>query len=188
MTSKQWLTIEDWIECKLPLCPMDVKHESRLENAPPSVAQVIFSQSAIGSSVLLNGTNQETNLMISHPELLIILLFTERLEDNEALLVENVMQMTRIIDIKQKAIIERLQPPKLKSTMICMDAEDYHKFPITQFEEDNTLRELNKCLLAFRQNTCTPMSSKLLRILSSHSRDQKGGGRLSPIGRKIYKI
>lgn len=37
-----------------------------------------------------------------------------------------------------------------------MDAENYSEYPITQFEEDNILRELNKCLLAFRQNTtCT---------------------------------
>lgn len=185
MSSKQWLTIEDWLECKLPLCQMDVKHESRLENSPQTIAQIIFAQSAIASTVLLNGTNQESTLIITHPELLIILLFVERLEDNEVLLVENVMQMTRIIDIKQKAIVERLSPPKIKSTMICMDAEDYHTFPITQFEEDNTLRELNKCLLAFRQNTFTPMSSKLLRILSSHSRDQRGGGRLSPIGNRV---
>lgn len=186
MSSKQWLTIEDWLECKLPLCPMDTKHESRLENAPHAVAQVIFAQSAIGSTVLLNGCNQESTLIVTHPELLIIILFGESLEDNEVLLVENVMQMTRIIDPKNKAIVERLQPPKLKMSMICMDAEDYHSFPITQFEEDNTLRELNKCLLAFRQNTCAPMSSKLLRILSNHShssRDQRGG-RLSPIGKR----
>lgn len=37
-----------------------------------------------------------------------------------------------------------------------MDAEDYSDYPVNQFEEDNILRELNKCLLAFRQNsTCT---------------------------------
>lgn len=32
-----------------------------------------------------------------------------------------------------------------------MDPEDYSKLPASQFEEDNVLRELNKCLLAFRQ-------------------------------------
>lgn len=179
MTSKQWLTIEDWLECKLPLCTMDIKHDSRVESSSESLAQVIFAQPAIGSTALLNGANQESTLIITHPELLIVLLFVECLEDNEVLLIENVMQMTRIIDPKNKAILEKLQTPRLKSSMICIDAENYQTLPIAQFEEDNTLRELNKCLLAFRQNTCAPMSSKLLKILSkSHSR----GGRLSPIG------
>lgn len=34
-----------------------------------------------------------------------------------------------------------------------MDAENYSDYPINQFEEDNVLRELNKCLLAYRQNS-----------------------------------
>lgn len=38
-----------------------------------------------------------------------------------------------------------------------MDAEDYSTYPASQFEEDNVLRELNKCLLAFRQNTTCPI-------------------------------
>lgn len=181
MTGKQWLTIEDWIECKFPLCPMDVKHESRLENAPESAAQVIFSQSAIGANVLTDGTTQESTLIITHPELLIAILFVESLEDNEALLIENVVQVSRIVDPKNKAILEKLQKPKLKSSMVCLDAENYRTFPPSQFEEDNCLRELNKCLLAFRQNTCAPMSSKLLRILSNNSHNSHRG-RLSPIG------
>lgn len=38
-----------------------------------------------------------------------------------------------------------------------MDPEDYSSYPISQFEEDNVLRELNKCLLAFRQNNTCPI-------------------------------
>lgn len=52
-----------------------------------------------------------------------------------------------------------------------MDAEDYSKLPLAQWEEDNVLRELNKCLLAFQQS---PMKSK---DSTRHER------RLSPIGR-----
>lgn len=183
LSGKQWLTIEDWTECKLPLCPIDVKHDSRLENAPESTAQVIFSQSAIGSTVLHNGASQEATQIITHPELLIVLLYVENLEDNETLLAENVLQVSRIVDPKNKAILEKLEKPKLKASMICMDAENYQTFPPSQYEEDNCLRELNKCLLAFRQNTCAPMSSKLLRILSSNSHSSRDHrGRLSPIG------
>lgn len=183
LTGKQWLTIEDWIECKLPLCPLDVKHEGRIESSRESIAQVIFTKPAIGSSVLLDGANQESTMLITHPELLILILYAENLEDNETLLAENILQISRLIDPKNKAIIEKLEKPRMKSTMICMDSESYFSFPESQYEEDNCLRELNKCLLAFRQNTCASMSSKLLRILSSHSRGGEGrSGRLSPIG------
>lgn len=41
-----------------------------------------------------------------------------------------------------------------------MDAENYSSYPDSQFEEDNVLRELNKCLLAFRQNTTCPIIPK----------------------------
>jgi len=33
-----------------------------------------------------------------------------------------------------------------------MDAESYLRLAVSQFEEDNVLRELNKALLAFRQH------------------------------------
>lgn len=36
-------------------------------------------------------------------------------------------------------------------TICCIDADDYTKLPIGQYEEDNILRELNKCLLGFQQ-------------------------------------
>lgn len=32
-----------------------------------------------------------------------------------------------------------------------MDAENYSRLPLSQYEEDNVLRELNKALLGFRQ-------------------------------------
>lgn len=38
-----------------------------------------------------------------------------------------------------------------------MDADIYKDYPVNQFEEDNILRELNKCLLAFRQNSTEPI-------------------------------
>lgn len=162
---------------------MDVKHDSRVENAPEATAQVIFTQSAMGATVLTTGATQESTQIITHPELLILVLFVESLEDNETYLAENILQVSRIIDPKHKAMLERLEKPRLKSSMICMDAECYKTFPPSQYEEDNCLRELNKCLLAFRQNTCAAMSSKLLRILSNNSHSSREHrGRLSPIG------
>lgn len=47
----------------------------------------------------------------------------------------------------------------LQISLCLMDAEDYSNYPIAQYEEDNILRELNKCLLSFRQNMSCPLLS-----------------------------
>lgn len=154
MTGKQWLTIEDWNECIIPLCPVEIRHDSNLECSPVDVMQIIFVSSRVGGQVLSAGdstVNQYESVQFAcAPELLVTLLFTEALEDNESLLVENCFQVARILT-KQRAIYESLETPRLLHYG-CMDAEDYSNIVVDQFEEDNFLRELNKCLLTFLPN------------------------------------
>lgn len=89
-----------------------------------------------------------------------ILLYVEALEDNEVIFIENVRQFNRILtDSNKQPFLEPMEHPK-KVSVCLMDAEDYSKYPESQFEEDNVLRELNKCLLAFRQNTTCPILPK----------------------------
>ncbi|XP_075983574.1 uncharacterized protein LOC142981481 isoform X3 [Anticarsia gemmatalis] len=170
MSSKQWLTIEDWLECSLPLCKLLVRHEGRPERCENDDAiRVCFSSSRVGGDTLVDGESQESLSMFMMPELLPVMLSVEALEDNEVLKVEGVRMFSRICDKRQKTKIELLDEPKTV-TVCLMDAEDYSKLPLGQWEEDNVLRELNKCLLAFQQ---TPMKS---REGTRHER------RLSPIG------
>nr|CAD7268113.1 unnamed protein product [Timema shepardi] len=86
----------------------------------------------------------------TQPELLVVLPFVEALEDNEVLMAENLLQVARIVDPHNRATFEPIQKPSLVS-VCCMDPENYMRLPLSQFEEDNVLRELNKVLLAFRQ-------------------------------------
>ncbi|XP_049698791.2 uncharacterized protein LOC110371351 isoform X4 [Helicoverpa armigera] len=170
MTSKQWLTIEDWLECTLPLCKLQVRHEGRPERCENDEAiRVCFASSRVGGDTLIDGDSQESLSMFMMPELLPAMLSVEALEDNEVLKVEGVRLFSRICDKRQKTKVELLEEPKTV-TVCLMDAEDYSKLPLSQWEEDNVLRELNKCLLAFQQ---TPMKS---RDGNRHER------RLSPIG------
>ncbi|XP_035430092.2 uncharacterized protein LOC118262659 isoform X8 [Spodoptera frugiperda] len=170
MTSKQWLTIEDWLECTLPLCKLMVRHEGRPERCENDEAiRVCFASSRVGGDTLIDGESQESLSMFMMPELLPAMLSVEALEDNEVLKVEGVRLFSRICDKRQKTKIELLDEPKTV-TVCLMDAEDYSKLPLGQWEEDNVLRELNKCLLAFQQ---TPMKT---REGNRHER------RLSPIG------
>lgn len=58
-------------------------------------------------------------------------------------------------------------------SVCCMDAENYLQLPVSQFEEDNVLRELNKAVLAFRQQAppqpCQPVTRRLSPIGESFS-------------------
>lgn len=59
MTSKQWLTIEDWLECTLPLCKLLVRHEGRPERCENNDAiRVCFVSSRIGGDTLIDGESQ----------------------------------------------------------------------------------------------------------------------------------
>ena len=67
-----------------------------------------------------------------------------------------------------------------------MDAENYLRLPISQFEEDNVLRELNKALLAFRQQGSTssspqPVARRLSPIGESFSSTPPEGDAAKPI-------
>lgn len=57
-SGKQWLTIEDWLECNVPLCPLEIKHEGRIERSPENVVQTIFASSRLGGNLLTDGWSQ----------------------------------------------------------------------------------------------------------------------------------
>jgi poly(ADP-ribose) glycohydrolase len=64
MTSKEWLTIEDWLECSLPLCPLQIKHEGKLERSEAESVQICFASSKIGGHVLSDGNTQVGLLVV----------------------------------------------------------------------------------------------------------------------------
>lgn len=65
-SGKQWLTIEDWLECSIPLCALDVKHEGRIERSPDNVVQTIFASARLGGGFLSNGWSQVCTLDKNH--------------------------------------------------------------------------------------------------------------------------
>uniref|UniRef100_A0A182QAB6 PARG catalytic Macro domain-containing protein n=1 Tax=Anopheles farauti TaxID=69004 RepID=A0A182QAB6_9DIPT len=200
MTGKQWLTIEDWLECELPLCDVEIRHEGKLDKADAETLQTVFASARLGGDVLADGDSQESIQFCTFPELLAVLLYVEALEDNESLQVEHVHHVARIVDPRQKGpLLERIAEPK-PTTLCCIDAENYRALPSQQFEEDDILRELNKCLLAFRQNTTCPVGLGDASTATGKAGDKRsagaGGlkldqletlsskGRLSPIGER----
>ncbi|XP_020289730.1 uncharacterized protein LOC109857629 isoform X2 [Pseudomyrmex gracilis] len=182
MTSKQWLTIEDWLESNTPLCQLTIRHEGRLERieAESKVLQVCFANAKIGGGVLDGDVTQETVHVATHPEMLAAMLSVEALEDNEVLIIEGVRHMSRINDPRHKAIFEGILKPNVV-TVCCIDPEDYSRLPLTQFEEDNILREMNKSLLGFRQRHVPSSPTDPIKT-DSEAEIGLGSRRLSPIG------
>ncbi|XP_053680386.1 uncharacterized protein LOC128731302 [Anopheles nili] len=194
MTGRQWLTIEDWLECELPLCDVEIRHEGKLDKADPDAMQTVFASARLGGDVLAGGDSQESLQFCTFPELLAVLLYVEALEDNESLQVEHVRHVARVVDPRAKAPrLECVTEPR-PTSLCCIDAENYRALPSQQFEEDDILRELNKCLLAFRQNTACPVGEPAggkateRRTGAGLKLDQletvSSKGRLSPIGER----
>lgn len=109
MSSKEWLTIEDWLECSLPLCPLRIKHEGKLERSETDTLQICFASAKIGGPVLSSSSNtQECVNFMTIPEMLTVLLNVEALEDNEVVTIERARHVSRISDPKNKANLEKL--------------------------------------------------------------------------------
>lgn len=112
MSSKEWLTIEDWIECSLPLCSLQIRHEGKMDRIETDCLQICFSSSKVGGQVLSEGNSQESVTLVTFPELLCVLLNVEALEDNEVLTVERVRHISKIIDPKKRACLEKIENPQ----------------------------------------------------------------------------
>ncbi|XP_017765368.1 PREDICTED: uncharacterized protein LOC108554567 isoform X3 [Eufriesea mexicana] len=180
--SRQWLTIEDWLESNVPLCPLMIRHEGRLDRVEPEakVLRICFTSAKFGGGVLDGDITQETVHIATHPEMLAAILSVEALEDNEVLIVEGVRHISRINDPRNRAVFEVLPKPNVV-TVCCIDPENYSRLPLSQFEEDNILREMNKSLLGFRQRHIPSSPTDPVK-LDSDIDETVGSRRLSPIG------
>uniref|UniRef100_A0A146LEU2 poly(ADP-ribose) glycohydrolase n=1 Tax=Lygus hesperus TaxID=30085 RepID=A0A146LEU2_LYGHE len=163
MNSSQWLTIEDWLQCKLPLCPLLIRRKGDIHSVGSDHIIVCSTRNRIGGAVLADGISMECVQLITCPEMLVILLCVEALEDNEVLITEGVLQVAKIFHPRGKVTHEKLQNPHML-TICCMDPEDYSEIPLLQLQQDSILRELNKALLGFRQKP--PPNGSLPRRLS----------------------
>lgn len=193
MTGKQWLTIDDWKECIVPLAAIEIKHDLKIESSPADITQIIFVSPRIGGDVLGaepdNTSTRESAQFTMCPELLVMLLNCEALEDNESLYVENCYQISRILPGKQRTFYECLETPRLL-TFGCMDAENYTPLVVDQFEEDNFLRELNKAFLTFHPHMSEfvtvndYMKDRRCRRNTEVTQPAPATRRLSPIGER----
>ncbi|KAM6975864.1 poly(ADP-ribose) glycohydrolase [Tautogolabrus adspersus] len=79
--------IPNWRSCKEKMPKLHVTSEGSIETEGTGLLQVDFASSWIGGGVLGSGLVQEEILFLMNPELIVSRLFTEKLADNECLIV-----------------------------------------------------------------------------------------------------
>ncbi|XP_042215967.1 uncharacterized protein LOC121862087 isoform X2 [Homarus americanus] len=181
MVNKDFLSLKDWMKCEEVLCPVNIQHEGRLEEAPPPALLTCFTSPNLARPALTKSNSQQVCAMLSQPELLVAAVFVEKLEDNEALQVCGALRTSTVSNLKTRpSFIPRktVGPPDL--IHVLMDADDYRQSEVLQYEEINVLRELNKARLAFTQDLPPPPPNQSLSDIVSVSRQHSRGSASPP--------
>ncbi|KAG0287170.1 hypothetical protein BGZ98_004780, partial [Dissophora globulifera] len=136
-------------------------NKSPLEDeAPPGALQLDFANKIIGGGVLGNGAVQEEIRFAICPELIVSRLFTQNLQDNEALLIKGA---ERFSNYNGYGVSDNLGR---RMTEICaIDALPFwtKQQRLRQFSRKSVLRELNKAVVGFRRSPITSSSWGLCR-------------------------
>ncbi|XP_022093463.1 uncharacterized protein LOC110980795 isoform X2 [Acanthaster planci] len=158
------MSLEGWLDSKVKLCPLTIKHKGLIEDAGSHALQVDFANRFLGGGTLLASRQQEEIRFCTCPELLAALLFTESLQDNEAVVVAGFEQFSEYTGYSStlkfsgdhKGCAERNSSGDLNNTLIAIDAMPWTGYLHNQYRPEHLLRELNKAYVGF----CYPKASE----------------------------
>lgn len=165
--AKSLMSLPEWMCSDCPLCPLMVRTRGLIEEAEPVLLKCYPSSASIGSKFLGGNCTMECSVFLSCPEVMAALLFVELLGDNEALTVDGLLPL----DPRPQASREPVFGPS-ECSVCLLDLKDHSSNPVKQFEDVSLLRELNKCLVAFRQALNQRRPSPLGRSSSSSAAGQ----------------
>lgn len=133
--------------------------------------QVDFANRFVGGGVLGSGSVQEEIRFVINPELIVAKLFTECLDESEALIVTGTEQFNAYSgyasSFKFAGDFQDITPVddsnRRKCRIVAIDALSYKNY-YDQFKEVNLLRDINKAFVGFANNDisdCQPIASGL---------------------------
>ncbi|CAL8071541.1 unnamed protein product [Calicophoron daubneyi] len=150
-----------WSESEHSFSELQVHINSKntIEDAGKNTIQVDFANSFLGGGVLNTGCVQEEIMFVLRPELIAACLFTERLGEDETLIIEGAERYSSSSGYAETfqwtgdfneadAHNERDEWGRWKTTVVAMDARHFHSNN-AQFYPDCLLRELNKAYCGF---------------------------------------
>ncbi|KAF9913296.1 hypothetical protein EC991_000058 [Linnemannia zychae] len=159
-----------------PFCYSNVKIDldSALEDdAPLGALQLDFANKVIGGGVLGRGAVQEEIRFAICPELIVSRLFTQTLQDNEAVLIKGAERFSNYNGYAQTFewhsdhidVTPRDKLGRRKTEICAIDALPFKSEPqrLDQFCESVVLRELNKAIAGFRRSPITSSEWGLCR-------------------------
>ncbi|XP_034752003.1 poly(ADP-ribose) glycohydrolase [Etheostoma cragini] len=149
--------VHDWRHCKGTMPKLHVTTRGTIETEGTGLLQVDFACSSIGGGVLGSGLVQEEILFLMNPELIVSRLFTERLADNECLIVTGCQQFSRYSGYGEtfewagphEDRLDRDEWGRLKRQILAIDAVNY-KHRRDQYTMIRVTRELNKAYCGFK--------------------------------------
>ncbi|XP_030598520.1 poly(ADP-ribose) glycohydrolase [Archocentrus centrarchus] len=147
-----------WKSCKETLSKLHVTSEGQIEADGKGMLQVDFASSWIGGGVLGSGLLQEEILFLMNPELIVARLFTEKLEDNECLIITGSQQFSSYSGFGDtfewagpyQDNFERDEWARLKRQILAIDALKFRD-RTEQYNRKHIFRELNKAYCGFKR-------------------------------------
>ncbi|XP_037340199.2 poly(ADP-ribose) glycohydrolase [Pungitius pungitius] len=148
----------NWGSCKDKMNKLYVSSHGTIETHGTGLLQVDFASSWIGGGVLGSGLVQEEILFLMNPELIVSRLFTEKLADNECLMVTGSQQFSSYSGFgdsfewagPHQDPLFRDTWARLQRRIVAIDAEHF-KQRRDQYNMISVRRELNKAFCGFRR-------------------------------------
>ncbi|XP_075963233.1 poly(ADP-ribose) glycohydrolase isoform X2 [Anarhichas minor] len=147
----------NWRTCKETMSKLHVTSRGTIETEGTGLLQVDFACSWIGGGVLGSGLVQEEILFLMNPELIVSRLFTEKLADNECLIVTGSQQFSRYSGFgdsfewagPHEEHLHRDEWARLKRRILAIDAVHF-KQSRDQYNMTAVTRDLNKAFCGFK--------------------------------------
>ncbi|XP_031731065.1 poly(ADP-ribose) glycohydrolase [Anarrhichthys ocellatus] len=147
----------NWRTCKETMRKLHVTSRGTIETEGTGLLQVDFACSWIGGGVLGSGLVQEEILFLMNPELIVSRLFTEKLADNECLIVTGSQQFSRYSGFgdsfewagPHEERLHRDEWARLKRRILAIDAVHF-KQSRDQYNMIAITRDLNKAFCGFK--------------------------------------
>ncbi|XP_072228491.1 poly(ADP-ribose) glycohydrolase [Leuresthes tenuis] len=148
-----------WASCNEKLQKLHITSGGSIETEGTGMLQVDFAASRIGGGVLGSGLVQEEILFLMNPELIVSRLFTEKLTDNECLIITGSQQFSRYSGFSNsfewggpyEDHLQRDEWDRLKRQILAIDALNF-KHRMEQYSMRKITRELNKAYCGFKDD------------------------------------
>ncbi|EGC37690.1 hypothetical protein DICPUDRAFT_46365 [Dictyostelium purpureum] len=150
--------IPDWEKSTAYLRDLTAFAEGTIEDDGIGMLQVDFANKSIGGGALGYGCVQEEIRFLINPELLVSMLFTSILEENETVIITGAQRFSKYKGYGHETFqwdgpyddkTPKDQLGRRLTTIVAMDAIKIHGNPFQQFSPNHIERELNKSLCGF---------------------------------------